>query len=340
MVATFWTEKPKLFLWAFCPKPSPADFRFDPCCCAATYVLVGSGDSSLPDLLKYDKSSHRRTEGATDDTQIQKQSTHYNNTDGTLRNLRSWLHSSTLIQFLKDAGSMTYMANHLATHVYQIQSPKDAGPIEWHVRVAESHDRGYIRLPDPVAQGCGTAEVMFPVGQGKWQKSNDVTQVGRLMTYMEAEPQELVYQIQSTEGYGNVQFEDKSHVQIFSRLWLQSSTGSLSPPRMIDFRMPVGQAMNDFCSMSESSYDRPTLNQESNLSNWAIRRAILRICSSLFETVDVYSRSVEQSRIQEFTLILFFLFLAARVTTCHFTGIDRATCESCRFFHQYNSSFF
>ena len=79
------------------------------------------GDSSLPDLLKYDKSSHRRIEGVTDDTQIQKQSTHSNNTVGPLRLLKD----AGPIEYLYKLKNLTIEATFVI--VYHILSPMNVG---------------------------------------------------------------------------------------------------------------------------------------------------------------------------------------------------------------------
>ena len=82
---------------------------------------MGLGDSSLPDLLKDDKSSHRRIEGVTDDTQIQEQSTHFNKTDGPLRLLKD----AGPIEYLYKLKNLTIEATFVI--VYQILSPVDVG---------------------------------------------------------------------------------------------------------------------------------------------------------------------------------------------------------------------
>ena len=90
---------------------------------------MGLGVASLHIFSTYITSSHRRIEGGTEDTQIQEIR---NNIDGPLR---------------------ADQQEHVCAH--QRRAPSAVG-CETHCvpeRVADPHDRGCIRLPDPDTEG-------------------------------------------------------------------------------------------------------------------------------------------------------------------------------------------
>ena len=127
-----------------------------------TDTFVGPGATSLHILPKYHKSSHRRTVGVTDDTQIQKQSIFFNNTDRPERNV---MIVAALVYFkysaLKDAES-TEGSNELRNimnkivHTYlQYQTLKDAESTEGLSVLRNIMKQDLARLPPvPDTEGC------------------------------------------------------------------------------------------------------------------------------------------------------------------------------------------
>ena len=123
-----------------------------------------------------------------------------------------------------------------------------------------------------------------------------------------------VYQVQKTEDKGpftiyHVLLNDETHA--VKNQYLENQTtedeGALEELYML---RKTNDSTSDaiICWLEkEKATESNDATQARSESSFKVSdpRAILRICSSLFETVDVYSRSAEQSRIQEFTLFPF-----------------------------------